>query len=221
MKTRIGIVDDNATVRNRLRQRFEFAENIAIVCEAYSAQNFLDQYEQLDRAQRPQIVLMDIEMPGMSGIEATFIVKEKYPELEIIIQTVFEDDDKIFEAIQAGASGYLLKDDDISTYEEAISGVSKGGAPLSPGIARKVLRLMRNGGPTKTAQHYSNPKFDISKRELQILECIVDDMLENEIADKLFISPHTVHTHVKNIYKKLQVHSRTALVRMALENNLV
>lgn len=221
MKTRIGIVDDNATVRNRLRQRFEFAEDISISCEAYSAQNFLDQYEQLDHAKRPNVVLMDIEMPGMSGIEATEIVKRKYPDLEIIIQTVFEDDDKIFEAIQAGASGYLLKDDDISTYVEAINDVSKGGAPLSPGIARKVLRLMRNGAPPKTPSLPQKPTIEISKREREILECIVDDMLENEIADKLFISPHTVHTHIKNIYKKLHVHSRASVVRMALENNLV
>ncbi|CAE7253795.1 yxjL, partial [Symbiodinium sp. KB8] len=124
---------------------------------------------------------MDIEMPGKSGIEATQIIKKEYPDIDILIQTVFENEDKIFQSIQAGASGYLLKDDPIQKYVDAIKELVNGGAVLSPSIAIKVMKFVKS----------EQEEFALSDREMEILQGIVEDLTEPQIGEKLFISPHT------------------------------
>jgi DNA-binding NarL/FixJ family response regulator len=160
---------------------------------------------------------MDIEMPIMDGIEATKKVKEAYPEIEIIMLTIFKDEENIFNAVKAGAMGYLLKDISTEELTAAIEELLNGGAPLSSSIARKVLHYLRSENESPK----SDENFNLTQREIEILEAIVRDDTEYAISQDLNISQHTVRTHVKNIYKKLQVHSRGAVVKKAIEHNLL
>lgn len=156
----------------------------------------------------PDVVLMDIDMPGINGIDATMIIKESFPSIHIIMQTVFDDDDKIFRAIQVGAEGYILKRTAPSKILEAITEVYNGGAPMTPGIAAKTLQLFRAGIKVLP----DKKEAQLNERQKQILECIVNGMSYKLIAEKLFISIDTVRYHVKNIYEILQVHSRFELI---------
>jgi DNA-binding NarL/FixJ family response regulator len=156
----------------------------------------------------PDVVLMDIDMPGVNGIEAVRIIKEHFPGIHIIMQTVFEDDDKIFRAIQAGAGGYILKKIPPSKILEAISEVYNGGAPMTPSIAARTLQLFRTG----LKPLIDKKQAKLNERQTEILECIVNGMSYKLIAEKLFISVETVRYHIKNIYEILQVHSRFELI---------
>ena len=160
------------------------------------------------RHREPDVVLMDIDMPGINGIEAVRIIKENFPNIHIIMQTVFEDDDKIFSAIQAGAGGYILKKIPPLKILEAISEVYNGGAPMTPSIAGKTLQLFRTGMKPLS----DRKEVKLKERQKEILECIVNGMSYKLIAEKLFISLDTVRYHVKNIYEILQVHSRFELI---------
>lgn len=221
MRIYIGIVEDQARIRENLKTRLSFFDEIEIVLEADNADNALSLLSNSSRAYWPQVILMDIEMPGKSGIEATQIIKKEYPEIDILIQTVFENEDKIFQSIQAGASGYLLKDDPIQKYVDAIKELVNGGAVLSPTIAIKVMKFVKSEQETKVDRvKEAQEEFALSNRELEILQGIVEDLTEPQIGEKLFISPHTVRTHIKNIYKKLHVHSRASAVRLAIKRGL-
>ena len=160
------------------------------------------------RHREPDVVLMDIDMPGINGIEAVRIIKENFPNIHIIMQTVFEDDDKIFSAIQAGAGGYILKKIPPLKILEAISEVYNGGAPMTPSIAGKTLQLFRTGMKPLS----DRKEVKLKERQKEILECIVNGMSYKLIAEKLFISLDTVRYHLKNIYEILQVHSRFELI---------
>lgn len=219
MKIKIGIVDDQQQIRNNLITRFSFFDEIELVMEASNGNDAIQKLRKLDESNLPDVLLMDIEMPEMNGIETTEKVKELFPQIDIMMQTVFEDEENIFKSIQAGASGYLLKDDTIEKYVEAIKEMVQGGAPISPSVAVKLLNYMR--ATEKLSKKKSMEDFSLSSRELDILQGIVDDLTEHQIADKLFISPHTVRTHIKNVYKKLHVHSRASAVRIALQNKLL
>jgi len=157
-------------------------------------------------------------MPGLSGIDATAIVKDKYPLIEVMILTVFKDEENLFNAVKAGASGYLLKDASTDEIADAIKELVDGGVPLSKSIARKVLNFIRDN---KTEKKSDKQEFDLTNREIEILQSIVQDDTEYAIAMNLGISGHTVRTHVKNIYRKLQVHSRGAVVKAVYEYNLL
>jgi DNA-binding NarL/FixJ family response regulator len=166
---------------------------------------------------RCDVILMDIEMPGMNGIEATRIIKEKFPDIPILIQTVFLDDNYIFDAICAGASGYILKSTTPAGYIQAIADVQSGGSPISPGIAKKVLALFRtNLQPTNAIIDY-----DLTTQEKKILQLLVGGKSYKLIAADLYISFETVKTHIKNIYAKLHVHSGTEAVSKALRDKIV
>lgn len=152
----------------------------------------------------PDVVLMDISLPGMSGIEATARVKEKHPEIDVIMLTVFDDNDKIFDALQAGASGYLLKNASPDDLCRAIFEVRAGGAPMSAEIARLVVEAFHR--PTSSE---SSQAFNLSKRETEIVQLVAKGMANKEIAADLSISVETVRVHLKHIYEKLHVRSRT------------
>jgi DNA-binding NarL/FixJ family response regulator len=223
MTTRIAIAEDDPVTRKNYRQRFSFFDDIAIVAAAEDGYELLEKLERLSGDVRPHIVLMDIELPGLSGIDVTALVKEAYPDMEIMMLTVFQDDERIFQSVQAGASGYLLKDCSTDELVRAIRDLREGGVPLSRSIARKMLHFMREDGfeiPRKQDSPASE-RFELTQREVEILERIVRDEKEFTIAQNLEISQATVHTHIKNIYKKLRVHSRGAVVKAALQHRLV
>lgn len=163
------------------------------------------------------VILMDIEMPGMSGIEATKLVKENFPSVPILIQTVFFEDEYIFNAICAGASGYILKSTTPQGYMEAIADVQSGGSPMTPGIAKRVLELFRSGlSPVPPSKDYH-----LTQQEKKVLQLLVDGKSYKLIAAELFVAHDTIKTHVKNIYAKLHVHSGTEAVSLALRDKIV
>lgn len=221
---KIACVEDNASLRKRLEEQFEFFEDIQLVAVYATGETALSGMQKLPPSKVPDIVLMDIELPGMSGIETTIAFRELFPSTEIMMFTVFEDEVKIFHAIQAGAAGYLLKDDPIEKVVDAVRELYAGGAPMSQSIARTVLSFLRtkNHDETQKVAAVHEPlELNLSERELELLHGLVHGETYQSLAKKLFISPHTVKTHIKNIYKKLHVHSRALAVRVALDRGLV
>jgi DNA-binding NarL/FixJ family response regulator len=161
---------------------------------------------------------MDIEMPGMNGIEVTQHINDIYPDIKILIQTVFNESDKIFQALCAGASGYILKNDPPHKYLEAINEVYNGGAPISATVAKKVLSFFSNKNIILVTPGTGD--YQLSEREKEILGLMVGGQNYKTIADKSFISYETVRTHVKHIYKKLHVASRSEAVMKAIQQGL-
>jgi len=164
----------------------------------------------------PDIVLMDIQMPGIDGIEGVRILRDKFPGLKILMQTVFEEDEKIFQSILAGASGYILKNTPPARILDALKELHEGGAPMSPSIATKVLKMIST--PSKSSPSQS---FNLSDREKEILSCLVKGMRYKRIAEVCFISVDTVRGHIRSIYEKLHVHSKSEAVAKAIKGNIV
>jgi DNA-binding NarL/FixJ family response regulator len=209
----IAIVDDKQPNRVSLSEKILYYKDIVVDFMAVNGEDFLEQIKLAK--QKPDVVLMDIDMPVLNGIETVNIATEKYPNTKYIMLTVFDDDDKIFDAIKAGAIGYLLKDESVDKIVTSIKEVVEfGGAPMSPRIARKALHLMVEG---KTSQR-KNENPILSDREKDILKGLVQGLDYKGVADMLFISPHTVRTHITNIYKKLHVSSKTQAVMFAVKN---
>ena len=220
MPFRVAIVDDNVNLLRSINQNLSNFEEITI---AFTAMNGVDAVS-LTGTQNPEVILMDIEMPEMDGIEATRRIKEAYPDKKIIMLTVFDREDKIFEAIKAGATGYLMKDERPARIESAIEEAVEGGAPMSPIIAIKILRILRSqslvaGNTVQTIEKIEAPEsFNLSKREMEILERIANGLTYQQTGDALFISPKTVRKHIENIYEKLQVHSKMQAIKIARQN---
>ncbi|MCO5946340.1 response regulator transcription factor [Mucilaginibacter flavidus] len=218
MSVRIALVDDKRIIRNTLAEQISYYKEITVVFQANDGSEFLENMKALAADMRPQVVLMDIEMPVMDGIEAVTIAKEVYPDTHFLMLTVFDDDEKLFEAIKAGATGYLLKDEKVSSIVKAITEiVFEGGVPMSPRIARKVLGLLRNS-PDDAAPAAENEEeaHTLSTRELEILNRIVDGLNYQQIGERLFISPHTVRKHIANIYEKLHVSNKASAIKIAI-----
>lgn len=163
------------------------------------------------------VVLMDIEMPGMNGIEATKLIKQHFPVIHILIQTVFFEDEYIFNAICAGASGYLLKSTTPDGYLDAIKNVQAGGSPMTPGIARRVLELFKNN----LEPSVPTTEYNLTPQEKKVLQLLVAGKSYKIIASELFVSFDTVKTHIRNIYSKLHVHSGTEAVSLAIKDKIV
>ena len=216
---RIAITDDQLVNRKTIQQNLADEKGIEIIFEAKNGVDFFDKLQALQPKDQPALVLMDIDMPIMDGIEAIALGTLKFPHIKFLVLTVFDDDDKIFKAIQAGASGYLLKDDTPTQLIEAITNaIEFNGVPMSPAIARKTLLWMRNN--VNHPSSANNPGADIENeiltdREIEILKLMVDGLDYKKIAEKLFISPHTVRTHTSKIYEKLHVNSKAEAIKMA------
>jgi DNA-binding NarL/FixJ family response regulator len=167
-------------------------------------------------ATMPDVVLMDIDMPGLNGIEAVGIVRKKFPNVHILMQTVFEDDDKVFAAIKAGAHGYILKNAKPEQILGAIEEIIQGGSPMSPGVSRKVL-----GQFQKLSQEQPISDYNLSSREKEVLALIVEGEPLKVVADKLHITYDTVRSHVKKIYEKLHVSTMTEAVSKTIREKLL
>ena len=213
MPIRVAVFEDNKLVRESFEAILNGTEGF-ICAGSYPDCNNLN--ADMKRS-HPDAVLMDIEMNGLNGIEATRLIRERYPEVRILIQTVFEDDDKIFAAICAGASGYILKKTSPAKLIDALTDVSSGGAPMSPGVATRVLHLFQHFAPENKVEDLDL----LSNREKEILSLIKEGSNFHQIADKLFISYETVRTHVRSIYRKLHVNSVNQAIVKAFKQRLI
>lgn len=214
----IAIVDDKVYNIQILSEKLSAKEDVNICGVAYDGQAFLYLLPKMDI--KPDIVLMDIDMPVMDGIEAVREAKKLFPEIHFVMITVFDDEERIFSAIQAGASGYLLKDDSVYELHKAIDDVMNfGAAPLSPNIAKKAYQYISSQQKETSVEEIQNS--NLSSRELEILQALAEGKSYMVIADHLFISPHTVRKHMTNIYEKLQVNSKVEAVRLAMQKKWV
>ena len=212
MEIKVAIFEDNKVLRESLQKLVNSRDDM--VCTgAFSDANKLTRDMQ---SANPDVVLMDINMPGVSGIEAVLLIKEKFPATQILMQTVFEENDKIFAALCAGASGYMLKKTSPQKMIEAIHETYEGGAPMTPSVAMKVLQMFR--GQSASAK---NEFIVLSEREKEILGWLVKGKSYNAIGEACFVSIDTVKTHVKHIYEKLHVHSKSEAVAKAIQQKLV
>ncbi len=207
----VCIFEDNKALRESMSALIESNPDFQLVGawpDASKAIQFIKECE-------PDVVLMDINMPGINGIEAVVIIKKQLPHIQILMQTVFEEDDKVFASICAGASGYVLKNTAPVRLLEAIKEVHEGGTAFTPSIARKVLKMAANQN--------SNPAeyINLSDREKEVLKHLVDGLSYKMIADKVSVSFHTIHSHIRNIYEKLHVNSKGEAVSKAIKNRLV
>jgi DNA-binding NarL/FixJ family response regulator len=215
-KIYISIVDDNDINRKSLSNLLPRSGEVEVVFTAHNGEDFLEKMKKHPQSGKVQLVLMDIDMPRMDGIETIKIASDLYPSVFYVMLTILDDDDKIFDAIKAGAVGYLLKEETTDNIVSSIiETVRLGGSPMSPTIARRTLQLLAN--PNK--KNKEAPQNDLSTREMEILELLVEGLEYKEIAERLFLSSHTVRTHIYNIYKKLHVSSKSQAVSLALKKN--
>lgn len=202
MPITVSIVEDQEPLRNTLARVLNRAEGFKCVSHYGSAEAALEDLPQV----KPQVVLMDINLPGINGVECVRRLKELIPDTQITMLTVYEDTENIFNALAAGASGYMLKRTPRAELLEAIKEVHRGGSPMTTHIARKVVQSFQK--PASTPE----PTENLSPREQEVLDCLAQGLIYKEIADKLGISYETVHTYIRRIYEKLQVRTRTEAV---------
>ena len=216
MKIKIAIADDNSFLLKAVLEKLSFFKDLEY---KFSAINGVELLKKLNNNHNLDLILMDIEMPEMNGIKATEIVKNKYPHIKIIMLTVFDNDENIFNAIKAGADGYLLKEINAKDLHDGIVDTINGGAAMNPSIALKTLKLLRNPIEIENKEEQENIK--LTTRETEVLEQLSKGLSYNLIADNLILSTGTVRKHIENIYKKLQVHNKIEAVQKAKRNNLI
>lgn len=220
-KIMIALTEDNPINRNTFLQKFELLSNCHLSFIARNGNECLATLKGTPASKQPHVIFMDIEMPGLDGIQTIGMAKALYPNIHFIVLTVFDDDEKIFDAIRAGASGYLLKHEPASFIEDAIHSVLEyGGAPMSPAIARKTLKLLSVAEKNGVHEHNSKTQLPemITSREEEILQHMVTGWDAKKIASLLNISVLTVRKHIANIYEKLHVQSRAEIINMAHQN---
>ena len=211
MEIRVLVFEDNFSLRNSIFQLINGSEGFKCVGAFENCSELLKNVQEVN----PDVILMDIQMPGINGIEAVKMIREKYPDLKILMQTIFEDNDKIFQSIYAGASGYILKTTSPSRLLDFIKETYDGGAPMSPSVASKVLKMITQHDQPNTVD------FNLSDREKEVLSFLVKGMSYRMIAETCFISIDTVRAHIRNIYEKLHVHSKAEAVAMAIKKKIV
>lgn len=223
MPINIAFTEDNSINRNTLVQKIKLFADLTLVFTAVNGHECLENLKGLPQQTMPRIIFMDLEMPEMDGIETIRNAKALYPGIHFIVLTVFDDDDKIFEAIKAGASGYLLKHENANVIYDAIVNVLEfGGAPMSPAIARKTMTLLSRTDLGKKENHQNEglPKI-ITEREQEILQHLINGWDAKRIASGLNLSVLTVRKHIANIYNKLHVNSQAQVVSLAHKNHWI
>ena len=208
---RLAVVDDQATIREALAVMLDLAEDVDVVGTAANGAEALT----LAAEKRPDVMLMDLHMPQVDGVEATGRVRREHPEIQVLVLTTFDDDESILAALQAGASGYLTKEADRATILQAVRSAAQGQSVLSPEVQRRLLTLAARGGQTTPAD---DPAVGLTAREREILQLIGEGLRNPEIAARLVISEATVKTHINNLFAKAGFHSRADAVRYALSN---
>ncbi|MCU0345305.1 MAG: response regulator transcription factor [Saprospiraceae bacterium] len=212
----VHITEDIARLAKMMRENLELSPDFKVTGIAVNGQDLLNQLPALPSL--PDIVLMDIQMPVLDGIAATAALKARHPQVKVVMATVFDDEENIFNAILAGADGYLLKDEPPQVLHRALQEVMEGGAPMSPAIARKALSLLRKNpvAPTPAAADH-----DLTDREIELLEQLSKGLRYEQVGQNLHISTGTVRKHIENIYRKLQVHNKMEAVAAARRRGLI
>ncbi|MDG4946683.1 response regulator transcription factor [Weeksellaceae bacterium KMM 9713] len=216
MKIQIAIADDNNFLISTIREKLSFFNDLEY---QFSALNGKELIRKLNQNPAIDLILMDIEMPIMNGIEATAEIKKRFPNIKIVMLTAFDNDENIFNAIKAGADGYLLKETKPEELHQGIVDTINGGAAMNPSIAIKTLRLLRN--PIVNVDSHHKADITLTDRETEVLEQLAKGYSYSIIADNLIISSGTVRKHIENIYKKLQVHNKIEAIIKARNNNLI
>lgn len=211
---KIAIAEDNNFLAQAIEEKISYFDDLKY---KFRGINGAELISKLEADHNIDVILMDIQMPEMDGIKATELVKNKYPHIKVIMLTVFDDEDNIFRSIQAGADGYLLKDENAGTIHAGILEILDGGAPMSSSIALKALKLLRS--PIQKTE--STTDYELTKREVEVLEHLSKGLNYNEISDNLNISSGTVRKHVENTYRKLQVHNKMEAVALAQKERII
>ncbi|MGV3541024.1 MAG: response regulator [Rufibacter sp.] len=211
--TKLLLYEDNAPLREGLCLLIEAAEGFTVVGAFPKCDQVLDQVPRL----QPDVVLMDIDMPGIGGIAGLQLIKSHFSEVKVVMLTVFDNDQNVFEAMKAGADGYLLKKTPPAKLLEALEDVCQGGAPMTSSVARQVLQLFAQAPP----QEMPKEDFQLSQREKEVLQGLVNGYSYKMIAAELYISLETVRSHIKKIYEKLQVNSKTEAVTKVYRGNIL
>lgn len=206
---RLAIIEDDQLLRENLRLLLGGESGITIVGVFGSAEDALSAVK---KGEVPDVMLVDIGLPGMSGVEFIRCIKNMHPDIEIMVYTVFEDRDTIFSALKAGATGYVLKGATPRELVESLHNLYNGGSPMSPKIARALI---------KDFQEAVDEQYLLTHREKEILSCIEKGLSYKETADRLNVSPHTVHSHIKKIYEKLQAKSRAEALIKARRKGII
>ena len=225
MSIKIAIVDDMASNRNILKDKLLRHGHFEVCLTASDGKEFIEKMKLLPAEQLPHVTLMDLEMPNMDGVAAIAAGSFLFPSVKFIVLTIFDDEEKIFKAIKAGAYGYLLKDESSENITDMLWQMYETGAgPISPGIAFKMLQLVKNNEPAVTEKKEAAVQqnfFDLTKREKEVLQLLVEGLLYKEIADRFDISANTAKKHVMNIYSKLHVNTRTQALHLAYEKGIL
>lgn len=211
---KIALAEDNGFLAQSLINKLGLFDEFKVKFQAINGQELL---HALDGDANLDVILMDIQMPVMDGIVATEEVTRKYPHIKIIMLTVLDSEQKIYEAIQAGAMGYLLKESTPNELQQSIHEILDGGAPMSPEVSRKAMKIIRN--PDRV--HVEEKNFDLSAREREVLQHLSQGLDTNQISANLFISPNTVKRHMEKIYRKLEVHNKAEALQRAYQYKLV
>ena len=209
---RVTIFEDNTPLREGLFSLIDSSEGFTCAGAFANCKHVLANIEDT----KPDVVLMDIEMPGINGIVAVQMIKEKFSQVKILMETIFEEDDKIFQSICNGAEGYILKNTPPDEILNSIKEIYEGGAPMTPAIALKVMRMFK-----ENLSAGKDSSFNLTAREKEVLKFLVEGMSYKMIADASFISIETVRGHIKNIYEKLHVHSKGEAVAKAIRGKIV
>mgnify|MGYP000854432419 CR=1 FL=1 len=211
--TSLVIIEDDSLIREGLVEYFNNVAEIEVLSATISVEDFLNKVF----IKPPQVMLLDINLPGVDGIEAIEAIKSKFPELVIIMLTIHQDAERVFQAFKNGADGYLLKNTPLETIKEGILEIKKEGAPMSPAIAKKVIQYFQ---PKRTFLFKKENRTELTQREKEVVSQLVEGHTYKQIAVELSIGIETVRHHIKNIYSKLQVNSKTQVVSKSLKGEI-
>ena len=225
MSIKIAIIDDKPSNRHILKDKLMRHGQFEVTLMAGDGREFMDKIKVLEDSELPDVALMDLEMPNMDGVDAIAVGSCLYPQIKFVVLTIFDDEEKIFKAIKAGAFGYILKDEPAEQIVDMLWQMQENGiGPISPGIAYKILQLVQKNELNMPGKPVAQPQrnfFDLTQREREILQLLIQVLSFKEIGTKLCISAHTAKKHVMNIYTKLHVNSRAQALHLAYEKGIL